>query len=261
MLRYEARTHPGRHRGVGQGARVPIHPHSNQDAILVRDRVHQRPWHGQGELDESAPFLVAVADGVGTSPSPAAASRAVLAALREAFQREPHRPARHLVAQVHERICAAVTRAQRGMASTLAAVIVRGSRAVVFNSGDSRIYQLAAGQARLLSRDHTILQGMLDRGEISATEAAGAASFYSSIDACFIADRFSEPPEVFVREIDWEPGTTLLLCSDGLTGVVDAAQIAATEEAPGPRVEALFQAALERESEDDISLVMLTKIA
>lgn len=226
---------------------------------MIENQIHQQPWQGSGELDDTAPLIVAVADGVSTSPSPAAASRAVLSALRGSFERDPRRASRRHAEVIHEEICAHTTRAQRGMASTLAAVIVRGARAVVFNSGDSRVYRLSPGRAELLSRDHTALQRMLDEGEITPAQAAGAASFYSSLDSCFVADTFADPPDIFVREIDWTPGTTLLLCSDGLTCAVDDEAIAATEGEPAARVESLFVAALERGSKDDISLVILER--
>jgi serine/threonine protein phosphatase PrpC len=244
---YAARTHPG------------LKHQSNQDALLLHGRVHQRPWRGHGRLDRSVPLLVAVADGVSTSPAPAVASRMVLTALRQAFERDPHRPVRHYVRLVHERLCAAATRAQRGMSSTLVGVIVRGDRAVVFNAGDSRAYQLAPGQARRLTRDHTTLRRMLDRGEITEAEAANAASCYSSLDSCFVADPFEDQPETFVREMPWEPGTSLLLCSDGLSGVVDDGKIAAAGGSPEARLDLLFQLALDHGSRDDISLVLLTR--
>lgn len=240
---YAALTHPGRRRKA------------NQDAILINGQVHQRPWRGSGALGPGS--LVAVADGVSTSPAPAEASRAVLEALRASFERAPQRPPRFHADAVHERICSGLTRARRGMASTLAAVVVQGPRVTAFNAGDSRIYLVSRGQARQLSKDHTALQGMLDRGEISPSQAAGAASFYQSLDNCFIADAFSEPPALSAREFEWQLGDALLLCSDGLTGVVDGGFIAATSGAPAERVEALFEAAIARGSEDDISILWL----
>lgn len=245
MLHYAALTHPGRkHR-------------ENQDAILVRDRIHQKSWRGNGLLDDSGPLLAAVADGVSSSVAPATASRSVLSALRDSVLREPHRPVRYHADVVHDRLCGKLKRAQRGMASTLVAAIVRGPRAVVFNAGDSRAYLLSAGHARLLSRDHTTLQRMLDHGEITPAQAASAASFYNGLESCFIADTFSEPPELCVREIDLLPGTALLLCSDGLTHFAPEGALAAAWSTPEATVEALFSAALEYGSDDDISLVIL----
>lgn len=68
-----------------------------------------------------------------------------------------------------------------GMASTLAGVRLIGNAATIFNVGDSRAYLLTNGescpQARLLTRDHGMLNDMIDDGEITSEQSENASSF------------------------------------------------------------------------------------
>lgn len=250
-LLYAARTHPGkRHR-------------SNQDAVLVRGRVYQKPWHASGSLHERSPLLVAVADGVSTSPAPAAASRATLSALRASFAEAPQRAARQHVDAAFERFCALKSTARRGMASTLVAAVVRDARALVFNAGDSRAYFLASGGLQRVSKDHTVIQRMLDRGEITPAQAARAANLYGAIDSCFVADPYMGSPEIHACEVSLAAGSTLMLCSDGVTSYLSDDEIARAGAAvrydPRALVERLFTTAIDRGGEDDLSAVVLTR--
>jgi serine/threonine protein phosphatase PrpC len=97
--------------------------------------------------------------------------------------------------------------------ATLVLALVRSGQALLAHLGDSRIYLHRGGQLEQLTRDHSVVQEMLDRGLLTPAEAA--------------ADRWNGGPTRFVgmlgkavADVRWltlQPGDRLLLCSDGLT--------------------------------------------
>jgi protein phosphatase len=117
-----------------------------------------------------------------------------------------------------------------GMATTLVGVCIVGSTVTIFNVGDSRAYLLTSDesgpQARLLSRDHSMLNDMIDNGEITPEQSENAASFMRGLTSQFMADPECDEFKVNVVSHQWLPGERLLLCSDGLNEVLNDAEIA-----------------------------------
>jgi protein phosphatase len=75
-----------------------------------------------------------------------------------------------------------------GMAATLVGVCLLDNKAVIFNVGDARAYLLADGQARLLSRDHSLVNDLIDNHEITSEQAIGKASILQGLTCQFVAD-------------------------------------------------------------------------
>jgi PPM family protein phosphatase len=120
----------------------------------------------------------------------------------------------------------------RGMGTTLTAVVLAGASALFAHVGDSRAYLLRAGDLRQLTDDHTLVARMVRSGEISEAEA-GVHPHRSVLIRALGTD-----PEVEVDEFDvaLTDGDRLLLCSDGLTGMVTEEQIVAIlSAAPDPQ--------------------------
>ena len=102
-----------------------------------------------------------------------------------------------------------------GAASTLAVAHVRGQHSAILNVGDSQVYQVnREGQWRRLSKDHTVLQGMIDRGE--ASPDAEYASVYGLLEHVLCADSEESDFAIYRVLMTLEPGDTLVLCSDGI---------------------------------------------
>jgi protein phosphatase len=97
--------------------------------------------------------------------------------------------------------------------STLVLALVRDGRAVLTHLGDSRIYLLRQGQLRRLTRDHSLVEEMVDQGVLTAAEAARRRS--NGGPTRFLG-MWGEP-EPGVQWLDLAGGDRLLLCSDGLT--------------------------------------------
>jgi PPM family protein phosphatase len=168
--------------------------------------------------------LVAVADGVGGAAAGEVASRIIIDALgglEACFLNMPLMQAlEEAVGGGNERIRFVTScRPQwAGMATTLSSVALDDDgQYVVANIGDSRTYLFRDGELALLTRDDTYVQLMVDRGELTVEEARRHPQ--RSLVLNVLDGDLERRPRL--RVIEAEVGDRLLLCSDGLTDVVD----------------------------------------
>ena len=107
--------------------------------------------------------------------------------------------------------------------ATLCGLWLVGSDAVFVNLGDSRGYLLGAGKEniRQVTKDHNVAAALVANGELSREEARGHR--VSSILTRFVGMEAPALPEAFVVEL--APGDRILICSDGLHGMVEDARI------------------------------------
>ena len=104
-----------------------------------------------------------------------------------------------------------------GMGTTLVAVLIRGRRATVVNVGDSRAYKVDSDGIRQITRDHSLVQMMVDRGELSPE----LARTYPGKNFITRAIGTESMVECDVYHFDVKKGDYLLLCSDGLSNTMD----------------------------------------
>ncbi len=108
-----------------------------------------------------------------------------------------------------------------GMGTTLVAALIRGEEVTVVNIGDSRAYRVNRNGVRLLTTDHSLVQLMVDRGELTAEQAKtypGKNYITRAIgtESVVLCDLF---------HLDVERGDCILLCSDGLSNLLDEQEI------------------------------------
>jgi protein phosphatase len=103
---------------------------------------------------------------------------------------------------------------QRGMSTTMSALLVSSGFAVTAQVGDSRIYRVRGGAGAQLTEDHTLLNYKIKKGEISAAQAKGMRGQ----NVITRAVGHNDYVEVDTRLIDVVAGDRYLLCSDGLHG-------------------------------------------
>jgi protein phosphatase len=140
--------------------------------------------------------------------------------------------------------------------STVVLALVRGRRVLLAHLGDSRIYLLRQDCLLQLSRDHSLLQEMVDRGELTSEEAA--AGKYDGGPTRFLG--MWGDPDADVSVLDLQPGDRLLLCSDGLTGMLsdeELRQILTREAAPAEACRRLIDAANAAGGADNITALVL----
>lgn len=142
-----------------------------------------------------------------------------------------------------------------GMGTTLVVGVFRDRRLLVGHIGDSRGYRLRAGRLQQLTRDHSLLQEQVDAGLLTAEQAAHSANRNLVTRAVGVEDTVLL--DTHLHEV--QPGDVYLLCSDGLSDMLDDDAITqiiqgadGLEEAAG----ALVDAANEAGGKDNISVVL-----
>jgi serine/threonine-protein phosphatase Stp1 len=205
--------------------------------------------------------LWAVADGAGGHSRGDVASRTVVEALGSI---PLDLQAGELLAQVRQKMAethALLREAQGGeqhdiSASTVVVLMVRGDHYACLWAGDSRCYRLRDGQLVQISRDHSLVQELVDAGAIppdqadrhpSANVITRAVGSEGELDLDKVSDRLRS-------------GDRFLLCTDGLCKTLPDDEIAALL-ATSPPTDRLIEAALAHQSRDDITAVAIEVLA
>ena len=108
-----------------------------------------------------------------------------------------------------------------GMGTTLVAVLIQGKSATIINVGDSRCYAVNANGVRLLTTDHSLVQMMIQRGELTPERAKNYPG--KNLITRAIGPESVVDCDVFHRRL--ESDDCLLLCTDGLSNLLDDQEI------------------------------------
>ncbi|UUT34353.1 PP2C family protein-serine/threonine phosphatase [Microbacterium elymi] len=144
-----------------------------------------------------------------------------------------------------------------GMGTTVCAIIMVDEYAVIAHIGDSRIYLYRDDALTQITTDHTFVQRLVDSGRITPEEARYHPR--RSVLMRVLGDMDADP-EVDTFIMPTQPGDRWLLCSDGLSGVVDDAHTAKTLGlglAPGRTADVLLKHALDAGAPDNVTIVIV----
>ena len=108
-----------------------------------------------------------------------------------------------------------------GMGTTLVAALIQGKQVTVVNVGDSRAYLVNKDDIRRITTDHSLVQMMVDRGELSKEQART----YPGKNYITRAVGTEATVQCDIFHLDVERGDCILLCSDGLTNTMDDQEI------------------------------------
>jgi len=108
-----------------------------------------------------------------------------------------------------------------GMGTTLVALLLQGRQATVVNVGDSRAYSITDNGIRQITTDHSLVQMMIDRGELTKEKAKN----YPGKNLITRAIGTEQQVECDVFSMDAEKDTCFLLCTDGLSNLMDDQEI------------------------------------
>ncbi|MEU8802190.1 PP2C family serine/threonine-protein phosphatase [Spirillospora sp. NPDC048819] len=211
----------------------------------------------------AGPRLLAVADGMGGHPHGDVASRtAIEVIVGLPLTDDPAAGLAAGVAEIADRLDDLVREDPElaGMGTTLTAMAWDGVRFAVAHIGDSRAYVLRAGDLIQLTRDHTMVQSLVDGGQLTKEEAARHPRGSALIKA--LQTGSSAEPDVFQQNA--RPGDRYLLCSDGLSGFVAPEEIRETmarAASPADAVARLIELANEAGGQDNITCVVADVIA
>lgn len=228
-----SRTHPGLKRKV------------NEDSILVR----------------SDRGLWAVADGMGGHEAGDVASARAVEALALV---PPHTGLEHYVSDAISALktvnrelidMAENSDHPRTIGTTVVGLVIDDSRFGCFWAGDSRAYRVRDGEIAQLTRDHSLVQGLIDAGMLSEEEAE------THPNANVVTRAVGASPDLQVDTSTGEvcPGDVFILASDGLTRVVSADEIydELSGSSPSEAGDRLVEMVLSRGAPDNVSLVIV----
>lgn len=240
----------------------------NQDRALVANfagDAHAAPWNGTTDVT-SAGAVLAVCDGMGGAAGGSVASTEAV----EVLQARLARPLGSAVdtGSVASRLVDALRVAARtihdharrepklsGMGTTATVATLVDRRLLVAQVGDSRAYLHRGGSLTQLTRDQTLVRFLIERGQLSEAQAEELGASNVILQAVGTSLEL----DVDVRDLELRGGDVLLLCSDGLSGPVGDARIAAllsAHEDPGAACDALIDAALAAGAPDNVTCIV-----
>jgi protein phosphatase len=238
----------------------------NITAASVSDRglSEKRPENEDSYLVLDGHGLYAVADGVGGAQAGDVASQMAVEILGEAFMNQPaDLDAEDIMRAAIDRANAAIHQMASdlpqlsSMATTLVALHVHGNIATIGHVGDSRVYRLDHdGVLRRETNDHSVVEEEVRAGRMTPEQAANHPS------KNIISRALGAEPDVEIdlKTIMVEPGTTFLLCSDGITRHIDDNEIAgflAAEAEPAEICVRLKEICYDRGAEDNLTAVVV----
>ena len=256
----KVKTVPGRPWLFGGGSDVGRERAHNEDAILV-----------DGERK-----LVVLADGMGGYQAGEVASQLAVDVVRDDSSQldiseadlgrvDPDtgisvamRQLRGAIEKANNRICSVARGREElnGMGTTIVAARFYDGRVGIAHVGDSRCYRLRERVLEQLTRDHSYVQDQLEKGLISEEDAKNSPQ-KNLITRALGIDAIAEAD---VKEYRTRPGDLYLLCSDGLSDLVDDEAIQtvlATEKAPGDHIKFLIDKANTNGGRDNISVIIV----
>jgi PPM family protein phosphatase len=218
---------------------------------------------GNEDSAYAGPRLLAVADGMGGHAAGEVASSLTIASMAELDAEQRHGGSEMVKAlelavaaanaRLKERIIA--NPAIEGMGTTLTALLWSDGHAAVCHIGDSRGYLLRQGELYQITKDHTLVQSLVDEGRISADDVSTHPQRSLLLRA--LDGRSADEPDLSVHNA--APGDRYLLCSDGLSGVVSGQTLRDTLDAvadPDAAACKLIELAIARGGPDNITCIV-----
>ena len=227
------------------------------DVGAVRQQNQDAYFH----VTDDAGGLALVCDGMGGAKAGNIASRVAAEAFIQSVGERDGEPDALLTQALDEANRLVYQRAAadadcRGMGTTLVAALVQEGTAHIINVGDSRAYYITEAGIRQVTRDHSVVEDLVARGDITREEARQHPS------KNLITRALGAEPEVRgdLFHQPMEPGSVLLLCSDGMSNVV-AEQELLYEVIHGGGLDSccqrLLDIALSRGAPDNVTVVLM----
>ena len=269
-LRFDfgATTHSGNVRPNNEDHYAIVKRHRTSELLLTNLAPHELV------LADDCTYVLVVADGIGGARSGEFASRLALQRMFELAQQATSWVMKYTnleVQQIRERVeayvqaihttlqeNAAADSALAGMGTTWTSAHLLPPYVLVIHIGDSRAYLLHDGELLQVTRDETMAQAYIDAG----MNPENVKTFRHVLLNSFGGDKDNVTAQIHQLQI--RPGDHLLLCTDGLSDMVDDEDIAiALRESSGPQAacDKLVTTALEKDGKDNVTVVVASAIA
>lgn len=235
---------------------------AQQDALYNGRSIMQDTDASDSFYIVDLPAIFGVSDGVSASCAPASASKLIVENL--AAQGPQSRLLGRRVREIHQALCDRYAGTKRrGSSATIVAARIDESECELVNVGDSRGYLIRQGHGwQQLSHDHTVLNELLSGGDVCAEEGVEYAQMYDGLAHCLTADNEEYDFSVHYWRGDFGIGDSLLLCSDGLHGVIRDPQLQALydpERSVKQQVDIWRRAVISEGAPDNLSIVLVRR--
>jgi len=226
----------------------------NEDSILAR------VWTNSDENILGLKALLAVADGMGGHEAGDWASKTAVEVLDASIRAAgPEETVENVLINAFKSADSKIKQAASGSSSppgtTLSVAAIAGNQCTVAHIGDSRIYLMQNGRLTQITGDDTLAKLLVDDGKMSQEEAAASDESHLLVKAVGHTKEIS--PSIY--KLNFKPHDILLLCSDGLTGMLpdtDIANLMLHARSPMQAGEMLCSAANKAGGHDNISVVL-----
>lgn len=247
---------------------------SNEDHYLVAEHAQAlRVYHSslpqpKTQYSQERSYLFLVADGLGGHKAGELASALAVETVANFILQQMRHPGEErtsvpsLLTQAFQRADARIfdeihnTPESQGMGTTLTLAYTLGNDLFVAHAGDSRCYLFRHGGLRQLTEDHTVVTEMVQQGLLRQQEACKHKYRHMLTNVLGGPDR---GVRVEIKHEEMEPGDMLVLCSDGLTDMLDDRVILEIlETAPSPEVACglLIEAANQKGGDDNVTAIV-----
>lgn len=222
---------------------------------------HYSYWEPSGDVEfERKGRLLIVADGMGGHEGGQEASHLAVEAIQETYAAIPDEDRQSALAagfhQAHTRIAdhASQHPELRGMGTTATAAVILGDHLYFAHIGDSRLYLLRSGMISRLTHDHSYVARLVENGTITVEEAEVHPQRHVLTAALGVG--VEVPPDAPTSAVPLKPGDTVLLCTDGLWGMLTETEMhdIATGNAVDEACKALVALAKKRGGPDNITV-------
>jgi len=223
----------------------------NEDSVCVRESVI-------GAL----PNFFVVADGMGGHKAGDRASaetvEIMLSSIRESRETDPRTVLRGALEAANLKVFqdAGSSEELEGMGTTVVAATIDQNKLLAMNVGDSRLYLVSGNEIRQVTVDHSLVEELVRKGVLAREKARNHPK--KNIITRAVGVTAEVEPDFF--EVDLKPGDKILLCSDGLSNMLEDEElkrIASCEGSLEKKVRLLVDEANENGGKDNISVILI----
>ena len=200
---------------------------NNEDAILIQDYLFSEVSFEEVKFLnlEDDYLIVAVADGMGGHEKGEVAAKITLEVLRREKPKTEEdlkvalEKARKLIEYYKDKNPEAF-----GLGTALAGLIKNGDYIIIFNVGDCRVYKKIGKFLRKLSKDHTLVEELIDKGYLNEFEAKSFPN-KNILTSAVVGDDYQTELKIFIKKIPFKKDDIFLICSDGFWEVFEEEEL------------------------------------
>jgi len=196
---------------------------NNEDAILIQDKLFSEVSFDEVQFleIEDEYLIVAVADGMGGHEKGEIAAKITLEVLRrekpktEEKLKESLEKARDFIEYYKDKNPDAY-----GLGTAVAGLIEYSDYLIIFNVGDCRVYKKVGKFLRKLSKDHTLVEELIDKGYLNEFEAKNFPN-KNILTSAVVGDDYQTKLQIFVKKLKFKKEDMFIICSDGFWEVFE----------------------------------------